>query len=129
MARKEHVIEPEELMAYLDGELSPDRAAAASQHLELCRECQAIAADLQSVSRQMMAWQVEAGDGRTLEGLHAGLEEKAIKKSVERTPRPWLNTHRLPPWIVAGASVIVLLTLATPKLRRSPLGDRTGQKK
>ena len=110
-------------MAYLDGELSPDRAA--SRHLELCRECQAIAADLQSVSRQMMAWQVETGDGRTLEGLHAALEEKAVKKSVERTPRPWLATRQLRLWIVslasAAAIVIVLLTVSAPRMQLSKL--------
>jgi Domain of unknown function (DUF4349)/Putative zinc-finger len=125
MARTDHVIEPEELMAYLDGELSPDRAATAGAHLEHCRECQAIAADLQSVSRQMMAWQVEAGDGRRLEDLHAALEAREAERNVERTRRPRLTTHRLRPWIVglasAGACVIVLLTLATPNLRRYQL--------
>jgi anti-sigma factor RsiW len=34
-----HPIAQEELMAYLDGELSPDRAATAAGHLEHCREC------------------------------------------------------------------------------------------
>src|SRR6266852_4215333 len=123
MDTKDHVIEPEELMAYLDGELSPDRAVAASRHLELCRECQAIAADLQSVSRQMTAWQVETGDGRTLEGLHAALEEKAVMKSVERTPRRVRATHSLRLWIVslasAGAVVMVLLTVWAPRMQMS----------
>ncbi len=123
MLRTDHVIEPEELMAYLDGELSPDRAATAGAHLEHCRECQAIAADLQSVSRQMMAWQVEAGDGRRPEDLHAALEAREAERNVERTRRPRLTTHRLRPWIVglasAGVCVIALLTLATPNLRRS----------
>jgi anti-sigma factor RsiW len=122
MARTDHAIEPEELMAYLDGELSPDRSATASAHLEHCRECQAIAADLQSVSRQMTAWQVEAGDGRALLGLHAALEARPAQRNVERTRRPWLTTHRLRPWILGlsgtGVCVIALLTLATPMLTR-----------
>jgi hypothetical protein len=109
-------------MAYLDGELSPDRSATASAHLEHCRECQAIAADLQSVSRQMTAWQVEAGDGRALLGLHAALEARPAQRNVERTRRPWLTTHRLRPWILGlsgtGVCVIALLTLATPMLTR-----------
>src|SRR5258708_4298912 len=111
-------------MAYLDGELSHDRAATASAHLEHCRECQAIAADLQSVSRQMMAWQVETGDRKTLEGLHAALEARPAERNLERTRRPWLTTHHLRPWILGlsgtGVCVIALLTLATPNLPRSP---------
>jgi hypothetical protein len=51
-----HPIEPEELMAYLDGEIAPEGAA---EHLSHCRECQAVAADLQSVSRHLLEWQVE----------------------------------------------------------------------
>jgi len=46
-------------MAYLDGELPADRAGMAAGHLERCLECQELAADLQTVSRRMMDWQVE----------------------------------------------------------------------
>ena len=59
MSKANHPIEQEELMAYLDGELPVDRAGAAAGHLEHCRECQGLAADLQSVSRRLMEWQVE----------------------------------------------------------------------
>lgn len=59
MLKHAHPIEPEELMAYLDGELSVDRAATAESHLENCRECRELAADLQGVSRRMMTWQVD----------------------------------------------------------------------
>jgi hypothetical protein len=59
MLQHAHPIEPEELMAYLDGELSVDRAAAAASHLENCRECQELAVDLQTVSRRLLVWQAE----------------------------------------------------------------------
>lgn len=54
-----HAIEPEEMMAYLDGELSASRAAEAMTHLERCAECQKLAADLRRVSQEMAAWQVK----------------------------------------------------------------------
>jgi anti-sigma factor RsiW len=54
-----HTIEPEEMMAYLDGELPAARAAEAMTHLERCAECQRLAADLRRVSQEMTAWQVE----------------------------------------------------------------------
>lgn len=55
-----HAIEPEEMMAYLDGELPAARAAEAMTHLERCAECQKLAADLRRVSQEMAAWQIEA---------------------------------------------------------------------
>jgi hypothetical protein len=59
MLKHAHPVEPEELMAYLDGELPLDRASTTATHLENCRECQELAADLQGVSRRMMTWQVD----------------------------------------------------------------------
>ena len=66
-------------MAYLDGELSASQAAAASDHLESCAECRDLAADLQSVSRRLMAWQVEPSRSANLEAIDAALEERAKK--------------------------------------------------
>ncbi len=74
-----HPLEQEELMAYLDGELSASQAAAASDHLESCAECRDLAADLQSVSRRLMAWQIEPSGSANLEAIDAALEERAKK--------------------------------------------------
>jgi hypothetical protein len=54
-----HPLRPEELMAYLDGELLPARAGTAEEHLEQCDECRTLRAELESVSGQMREWQVE----------------------------------------------------------------------
>jgi len=54
----EHPVEQEEVMAYLDGELPPDRTALVEAHLEECGECQRLAAELRDVSRQLAKWQV-----------------------------------------------------------------------
>jgi len=54
-----HLIEQEELMAYLDGELGTDRASAAATHLEGCQECQRLAADFRDLSQQLTSWHVE----------------------------------------------------------------------
>jgi anti-sigma factor RsiW len=59
MSTNRHPIEPEELMAYLDGELSADQATEALSHLELCPECQSLAADFRGVSQELLAWEVE----------------------------------------------------------------------
>jgi len=120
-----HPIEPEELMAYLDGELLPGRATAASEHLEHCRECQTIAANLQTVSRRMMDWQVEACFQRTAEGLNASLEQRG-RESVGRRRWPWRTAFRLRPWMLglAGACVATLFMVWTLRLQpRRQLAD------
>jgi hypothetical protein len=117
VSRSNHLIEPEELMAYLDGELSHDQAATASKHLEQCRECQALAADVQSVSRQMMAWQVELPASPKTATVTSALEQQARDKSRQVRGRSWYTMQRLRPWILA-ACLIVLLILAMPSPRQ-----------
>ncbi len=53
-----HPIEPEELMAYLDGELPADRATATAAHLGECTECQSLISDLRGVSEALGSWKV-----------------------------------------------------------------------
>ena len=60
MRTTNHPLEPEELMAWLDGELPPDRAARAAEHTATCRECQATAADIRRVTERLMEWRVTA---------------------------------------------------------------------
>ena len=57
MSTNRHPIEQEELMAYLDGELPADQATESLSHLELCSECQTLAADFRGVSQALMAWE------------------------------------------------------------------------
>src|SRR5580704_3037848 len=105
MPRINHPIEHEELMAYLDGELSPDRAGAAAGHLERCRECQGLAADLQGVSRRLMEWQVEPVDFEISKS--EALAQPARKPRVTR----WV-------WSFAAAAILVVVfSMALPKIR------------
>ena len=119
-----HPVEQEELMAYLDGELAFDRAATAAAHLERCRECQSVAGDLQSVSRRMMAWQVESPDDlRMTQAIAAALEERGraqVRPAVSsaRSWRDMLRMPRLPRWVwksgIAVAGLAILLMVLTP---------------
>ena len=121
MSRNDHLIEPEELMAYLDGELSPDRAVTAAAHLERCRECQAVAADLQSVSRQMTAWELKPSERRTMEGLNAALEQRKLERS-ERTAWRRATAQWMGRWTfgLAGAGVCVVTLFMVWTLELQP---------
>jgi len=116
-----HPIEAEELMAYLDGELPLSRSAAAAEHLSRCRECQAVAADLEGVSRRLMAWQVDPKDLVMRADLLAALE--GPRKTAQTVP---VKTSRSRRWQwafgFAGAGMLFVV-LMTPRYSRGPLGS------
>ena len=105
-----HPVSAEELMAYLDGELPPARAVDVHQHLEMCRECQSLAADFQSVSRGLGEWQVEE-----------------ISPNV-KIPQKTSGKKRLSSWfwapIAAAALLAVIAVIYHPGLTRQTLADR-----
>ena len=71
-----HPVEAEELMAYLDGDLPVERAAATAAHLHDCRECQILAAELKSVSESLTAWEIEPTEPAINAELAAALDER-----------------------------------------------------
>src|SRR5580700_4271336 len=98
-----HPIEQEELMAYLDGELSTDRAAATVAHLERCSECQRLAADLRDVSQTLMAWEVTSSSPRIEQAITSSLEGRGregagSKPTSGQLWRNILRLHRFAPW-------------------------------
>src|SRR5437763_16540210 len=98
MRREMHQIEPEELMAYLDGELAPQRASQAADHLSHCRACQTVAADMQSVSRRLLEWQIDEPGPR-------------VDRTVSSAPLPARTQtawRRSVPWIagLAAAGIV-----------------------
>jgi hypothetical protein len=127
MDRTTHPFAPEEVMAYLDGELSPERAAAAAAHLEQCTECRTLAADLRGVSRQLAAWQVQApADTMTESAVRAAaaplyaMETPKPGKRAEEQPARKRRGMRLLLWGgVFATATLLLLAISAPNLLRS----------
>jgi hypothetical protein len=88
MNKTTHPIEPEELMAYLDGELSSDRAAVAATHLSECSECRGLVTELRGVSQALKAWDVSSADSRFPAAVSVALEEGARKAGKVLAPPP-----------------------------------------
>src|SRR4051812_44741400 len=59
MTSVEHQPTGEELMAYLDGEVTPETATGIQSHLASCAGCQRGVADLKSASAGLERWHVE----------------------------------------------------------------------
>ena len=112
MSTNRHPIEQEELMAYLDGELPADQATEALSHLELCPECQTLAADFRGVSQELMAWEVESPEVGIPSEINAALREFLQKSEAAKSSSPRLKSRVMTSrWVWAGALAIVCVAL------------------
>jgi hypothetical protein len=112
MSTNRHPIEQEELMAYLDGELSPDQATEALSHLEVCPECQALAADFRSVSQELLAWEVESPEVSISSELNAVLGECLQKCEAAKVSSSKLRNRVMTSrWVWAGALAVVCVAV------------------
>lgn len=118
----QHAFDPEEIMAYLDGELEAYQATTLASHLEHCPECQMIAAQLRQVSDRLLDFYIEPspaklGD-RVIESSSEAGESAPTSSPGEGKPR-----QRLVRGLIWGfASVLVaaiLVWMGTPNLLRS----------
>jgi hypothetical protein len=112
MSTSRHPIEQEELMAYLDGELPPDQAAEALSHLELCPECQTLAADFRDLSQELMAWEVELPEVGISSEIDCTLGERLQKREATKLSLPRLENRVLTSrWVWAAALAIVCVAV------------------
>jgi hypothetical protein len=123
MSASMHPLPQEDVMAFIDGELTPERSASFSSHLETCAECSALVSTLQGVSRQMHAWRVASIPERITKGVTTASKAQSYKPvQVLSSSRARPFFPRLPGLIPAlvGLSVVALLfVVATPNLLRS----------
>ena len=112
MSTNRHPIAEEELMAYLDGEVSTDKAAEVLSHLELCPECQTHAADFRNLTRELMAWEVASPEAGISPVIHAALEARLQNPEAAKVRSPGLAARVVTSrWVWAGALAIVCVTV------------------
>jgi hypothetical protein len=112
MSTNRHPIEQEELMAYLDGELSADQATEALSHLELCPECQTLAAEFRGVSQELLAWEVESPEVGISSELNAALGERLQKLQAAKVTSSKLENRVMTSrWVWAAALAIVCVAV------------------
>jgi hypothetical protein len=113
-----HEFRPEEVMAYLDGEITGERALAVADHLEQCTDCSSVADDFCALSQQLIAWKVEpaALEQPPMDSMAASQDDevrvealapKISLSSLGTTWRPFLQR----PWVwrLAGGFAVVLV--------------------
>jgi Domain of unknown function (DUF4349)/Putative zinc-finger len=114
----QHAFGAEEVMAYLDGALAPDRAAPLAAHLEACGECQETARSFRQLSERLLQFEVESVAQNIDSVVLAALDMKKDSKAVLTSATPWqklrnvfVSQTRLRSWAIAGAVVMVAITL------------------
>jgi len=114
----QHAFDAEEVMAYLDGELEPQRAAALAGHLEHCAECQEVAKELRVVSGRMMSFEIEPAPANLTVPALPDLNEAAkqeVPKELGYGPRilsKWREQAvKRSVWAFAGALAVVVMVV------------------
>lgn len=109
----EHLVQAEELQAYLDRELAPARQAEVERHLVECKECSAMIADLKRVTTTLQQWQVESAP--------ATLRPPVIRTAEKKAGFRW---GRLALGLSGAAAVLLLLVaISIPNLLRSRIAS------
>lgn len=115
-----HAFDREELMAYLDGELSGAAAESARAHLEMCTECREMAAGFARVTGQFGKWRVEPAPAE-LSGrvVHP---PSSTESSPATGPSHWLRWPRIA-FVGAGAAAVLAIGLFQRPDRAMPATD------
>lgn len=117
----QHAFEPEEIMAYLDGELEARQAAALASHLEHCGECQAVVAQLRQVSERLLDFQIEPCPEKLSHRIveSSGQEQQSTPAHSPAERKPNRRLVRGLAWAFYSALVLVVVWMAIPNLMRS----------
>lgn len=116
-----HPVAPEEVMAFLDGELSAERAQTVSVHVAACVECQKIRDLFHSTSHSLAQWTVPAVREQMAEQVFQG---SATGKSLPASPfvrdlRSFFRRRSTLAWGgVAFALLLIFIGLASMPSRQ-----------
>jgi hypothetical protein len=91
MIAAEHVVTPEEIMAYRDGELSAERAEVVAPHVQSCPDCQDMSEVLGDASQVLASWKIAplASDA----SFERRLSEMAASSPAAK--HPWIGSRLL----------------------------------
>jgi hypothetical protein len=129
MSTAPHPVVPEEIMAYLDGELSAERAPSVATHIEACADCQEVRASLRNASESLSHWAVAlAPANASFQDRVASLAREnslASNRSKARIFR--FSSHWTRGQLIAGLAValsVLFVFIVIPNSLRRPVAGR-----
>jgi anti-sigma factor RsiW len=115
-----HPFAPEEVMAFVDGELSTEQTQAVSSHIGQCAECATVAANHRGLSEQMTSWRVGLAPARLADQFLAGTGEEVSRLGVLKRRRSPVFRYAI--GVASGlAALVLLLAISIPNLLRSKM--------
>jgi hypothetical protein len=103
-----HIISRDEVMAFLDGELAPPRAAIVRAHVEGCSECGAVVSGLRALTDAIRDWLVEPAPESLVAPHGVVVPPTAVPHAKTARLEAVLTFWRVAPWLAAAATVIVV---------------------
>jgi hypothetical protein len=130
-----HPIAPEEIMAFLDGELAAARTESISAHISQCAECKEAVSSFRRTSHSLSEWKVPVAPLGTEfeEHLSAAVASATSKLRDTRSPRIRLFPRRS--WRLGAASVVcaavlfILIRMSTERYGMSFSAARSATEK
>jgi hypothetical protein len=120
MSTTTHPFTPEEIMAFVDGELSTEQTQAVSSHIGQCAECATVAANHRGLSEQMTSWWVGLAPARLADQFLASTGEEVSRLGVLKRRRS--PAFRYAIGVASGlAALVLLLAISIPNLLRSKM--------
>jgi hypothetical protein len=126
MSTTTHPFTPEEIMAFVDGELSADRAQALSAHIVQCADCKKVKDSLRNTSLAFTNWTVTA--------VPSALQDQVMATSAKIVSQldgiasgrlPWSRHWTRKRWLLTlattGCAFLLLLAISIPNLLRSKM--------
>ena len=113
-----HPLPPEDLMAYLDGEVTGGEARDIQAHLVSCVECQRLSADLREGSMQLHGWQVDEPPSTMV---------APVARQNPRTRLRWFSAAHgwmlfaRRPLVASAALVVVIVSVVSMQSARKPI--------
>lgn len=119
MSTTPHPIAPEEIMALLDGELSPAVAQSVSAHMETCSDCRTLLQELHQTKFNVAMWQVAslpAAIETCIESAAANVSAPSATTSpgIFRRRRRWSRKHWMGGLAAAAAAAFLVLSFFSP---------------
>jgi hypothetical protein len=126
MSTTAHPITPEEIMAFLDGQLSTDQAQSVSAHMEGCSDCRTLAQHLQSTTQSLSSWKVEAlssaiGDRVLFAAANIPAAAESLSSAIFHRTKLWTWKHWAGGLAATASLAILLFSIAIPNLLRSKM--------
>jgi len=130
MSTAPHPVVPEEIMAYLDGELSAERAPSVATHIEVCADCKQVRASLRNASQSLSNWSVApaAANASFQDRVASLLRENSLASNksearVFRFSSHWTRRQWVAALAVASLLSVLFVVIVIPNsLRRSMAG-------